>query len=210
VFPNLKLTKTLATRTSFAVALISSLVSLSGPLAEAASATTVASCPATTLVKPFVKYGDEGNYSLVAGGSFEGSMGGWTLSSGAKVASGGEASAVGGSLGKSSLALSAGASAQSPFTCVEPNDRTFRFFAHSEGASATILAWVVYESPLGNIAVPVKSFNLTSAWEPSPIIHSGAAVVSTIYGGTAHLALRFTAVTGSARIDDVYLDPRMR
>ena len=34
-------------------------------------------------------------------------------------------------------------------------DRTFRFFARSEGTEATVRASVVYETSLGNIAIPV-------------------------------------------------------
>jgi hypothetical protein len=216
VFPNRRPTKSRSVTRSVSLALTGTvaglaLAGLSAALpVAAAQAATVTACPSTTLVQPFLKYGDEGYYSLVSGGSFEGSMAGWTFSGGAKVAAGGEPSAVGGSLGSDSLKLSAGAGAQSPFTCVEPNDHTFRFFARSEGSSATIVAWVVYESVLGNIAAPVQPLVLKSSWEPSPIIHTGAAVATAVSGGVAHLALLFTAVSGTARIDDVYLDPRMR
>ena len=179
------------------------------PVAAAQAATTTA-CPSATLVQPFLSYGDQNYYRLVPGGSFEGSTTGWSFSGGAKVASKGEPSTVGGSLGADSLELPAGASAQSPFTCVEPNERKFRFFAHSEGSTATILVSVVYESSLGNITLPIRQLALKSAWEPSPILQTGAPVATAISGGVAHLALRFTSVSGTARIDDVYLDPRMR
>jgi hypothetical protein len=184
-------------------------VSAALPVA-AAQAATVTPCPGTTLVQPFVKWGDEGYYSLVGGGSFEGSTAGWTLSGGAKVAAGGEPSTVGGSLGLDSLKLPAGAAAQSPFTCVEPSDRTFRFFARSEGSMATIIASVVYETVLGDSTVVAKQVVLMNSWEPSPIIHTGAAKTIAIKKGVAYLSLHFTATSGTARIDDVYLDPRMR
>lgn len=183
-------------------------LSLAAPVATAQAATTA--CPSTTLVQPFVSYGDDGYYSLVSGGSFEGSTAGWVFFGGAKVVAGGEPSAAGGSAGADSLRLPAGAAADSPFTCVEPSDRTFRFFARSEGATATILVSDVYETPLGNIAIPVKVVVLGSSWEPSPIIHSGAALANAISDGVAHLSLGFTSISGVARLDDVYLDPRMR
>jgi len=185
-------------------------LALSALLPAAAQAAATVTCPTTTLVQPFVSYSDQGYYSLVAGGSFEGSTAGWSFSGGAKVAAGGEPSAVGGSLGNDSLMLPPGASAQSGFTCVEPIDNAFRFFARSEGSTATILAWVVYSSSIGNIAIPIGVVTLKSGWEPSPKLLSGAAIATAISGGVAHLALRFTAVTGTARIDDVYLDPRRR
>jgi hypothetical protein len=184
-------------------------VSAALPVA-AVQAATPAACPSTTLVQPFLKWGDDGYYSLVSGGSFEGSMTGWTLSGGAKVAAGGEPSAAGGSLGNDSLKLPAGAAAQSPVTCVEPSDRTFRFFARSEGSTAMIVASVIYETVLGNTTAVAKPVALKDSWEPSPIIHTSAAKAIAIKGGFAHLWLCFTSTGGTARIDDVYLDPRMR
>jgi hypothetical protein len=216
VFPNRMLSKSPSTPRRASLALAGTIAGLalavlsSGLPISAAQAATASTCPSTTLVQPFLTYGDKGYYSLVAGGSFEGSMAGWGLHGGARVAAGGEPSLVGGSLGADSLMLPAGASAQSPFTCVEPNDRTFRFFARSEGSTATVLAWVVYSSSLGNIAVPVDTFVAKSGWAPSPIIHTGTVLATEISGGVAHLSLEFTSIIGTARIDDVYLDPRMR
>jgi hypothetical protein len=37
-----------------------------------------------------------------------------------------------------------------------------------------------------------------------------AAVPGLLTGGTSQVALRFTALTGSSQIDDVFVDPRMR
>ena len=101
-------------------------------------------------------------------------------------------------------------SAQSPFICVGSNERTFRLFARSEGTEATVLAFVVYETSLGNIAVPVGRVVLNSSWAPSPVLQTGAALASAIVNGTVHVALRFTSLSGSVRIDDVFLDPRFR
>jgi len=177
------------------------------PLAQAESAAT---CPSAKLSQPFMKWGDEGSYMLAPGGHFESSPSTWTLSGGAKLAAGGEPYAVTGSLGAWSLALSAGASAQSPFTCVEPSDRTFRFFARSEGTEATVLVQVVYETSKGSVASTGTKLALKRSWEPSPILHTGAAVISAVKNGTAQLALRFTGLSGTSRIDDVFIDPRMR
>jgi hypothetical protein len=49
-----------------------------------------------------------------------------------------------------------------------------------------------------------------AAWQPSAAVHTGAAEATELTNGTAQLALRFTSVSGSTRIDDVYLDPRRR
>ena len=184
------------------------LASLS--LAPAQAVASTPTCPSATLSQPFLKWGDENFYTLVPGGNFASSPSTWTLSGGARLAAGGEPYGVTGTVGAWSLALGAGASAQSPFNCVEPSDRTFRFFARSEGTAATVLVQVVYETAKGSVASAGKQLALNSNWEPSATLHTGAALVTAITGETAHMALRFTALSGSSRIDDVFVDPRMR
>jgi hypothetical protein len=39
---------------------------------------------------------------------------------------------------------------------------------------------------------------------------TGSVVGGLLSGGTAQVALRFTALTGRSEIDDIYIDPRMR
>ncbi len=176
----------------------------------AADAATATTCPETTLVQPFVKWADSNSYSLVPGGSFEAGEAAWTLAGGAKVASGSETFAVTGTLGKSSLDLPAGSSAQSPFTCVEPDDRTFRLFARTEGAEATVRVSVIYQTLLGNIALPVGKVVAKGGWEPTATFHTGVLLGALLSEGSVHVALRFTPISGSSRIDDVFIDPRMR
>ena len=155
----------------------SALAGLSSWLAVAsAQAATVATCPSSAVSQPFLKWGDSNFYSLVAGGDFEHSPSEWVLSGGAQRAAGSEPYAVTGTLGAWSAALPPGASAQSPFTCVEPNERTFRFFARSEGTAATVLVQVVLQTPKGNVTSAGTKLTLKNSWEPSVILHTGAAV----------------------------------
>ena len=63
------------------------------------------------------------------GGDFEGSLTGWTLRGGAKKVAGSEPFGATGSVGKYSMYLPAGASVQSPYTCVDSAYPMFRFFA---------------------------------------------------------------------------------
>jgi hypothetical protein len=184
------------------------LTALAPAAAQAETAPT--GCPATTLVQPFTGFGDANYYSLVPGGSFESGETAWTLSGGATIASGSETYAVTGTLGKSSLKLPAGASAQSPFLCVEPNDRTYRFFLRAEGSSAILATWLVYQTSEGMFVLPAKVLFTGSAWEVSPILHTGAAKATAITHGVAYVSLGFVSLHGTARLDDVYLDPRMR
>ena len=116
------------------------------PVTNASSAST---CAATAQSQPFLKWGDSNSYGLVTSGDFEGSLSGWTLSRGAAQAAGSESYGVTGAVGKSSLALpSAGASAQSPSTCVTASDPTFRFFARNEGPPSIVSVAVVYPTPM--------------------------------------------------------------
>jgi hypothetical protein len=162
------------------------------------------------LVQPFSRWEDANYYSLVPGGSFESAEPAWKLSGGATIAAGSEPYAATGTLGKSSLRLPVGATAQSPFMCVEPNDRTFRFFLRAEGPTAALATHLVYESTEGLLPIPVRVLAVGGAWEVSPILHTGAARKTAISGGIAYLSIGFASVYGTVRVDDVYLDPRMR
>src|SRR5271165_1286782 len=105
------------------------------------AAAQAAGCPESTLSQPFAeiekneKLTEIHYYSLVAGGAFEPGEAAWTLSGGAKVASGGGISVLTKKEVKNSLELPKGAVAVSPLTCVEPSDRTFRFLDRAEVGS---------------------------------------------------------------------------
>ncbi len=178
------------------------------------TASTTTTCPETTLTQPFLQWEDARYYSLIPGGSFEAGEAPWTLSNGAIAAAGSEAFAVTGTLGELSLDLPEGATAKSPLVCVEPTDRTFRFFDRAEGPSATITVKVVYENSTAtsrdNVSISKTLALSSSSWAPSPIFETGVPASSLISGGNAHVSISFTATRGAARIDDAYIDPRMR
>jgi hypothetical protein len=181
---------------------------LSATPAQAALLSTSA-CNESTLAQPFLPWGDASDYELVPGGDFEGSLGGWSLSAGAQRVSGSEPFGATGSVGSQSLALAAGASAQSPFTCVDAAYPTFRFFARDDTPAATLLVQVVYHTPLGTLALPLGAVALSGAWEPTLPMLTGSVATGALSGGTAQVALRFTALDGSSQIDDVFVDPHM-
>ncbi len=184
---------------------------LAGGLSLAtAQAASVAKCESASLSEPFLKWGDTNTYSIAPSGDFESSTPAWTLSGGAQRVTGSEPFAVTGILGSSSLALPMGAQAQSPFTCIEPNDRTLRFFARSDGAEAHVRVSVVYQTILGNVALPVGTAVVKSSWEPTATFHTGVLLGALLSEGSIHVALHFTPVSGNSRIDDVFIDPRMR
>jgi hypothetical protein len=114
--------------------------------AQAALISTSA-CDNAALTQPFLPWGDSGRSKLVPGGDFERGQSGWTLSGGARTVSGGEPYRAAGSASTASLLLPAGASAQSPFTCVNAAYPTFRFFARNAGLLSNVLVQVVYRAP---------------------------------------------------------------
>jgi hypothetical protein len=177
--------------------------------AQAALISTGA-CNESALSHPFAQWGDSSSYELAPGGDFENSASGWTLGGGAKLIIGGEPYGASGAVGSHSLALPPGASAQSPFTCVNASYPTFRFFARNEGLASTVLAQVVYKTLLGTVTVPVGIVALSGEWKPTLPMLTGSVVAGVLSGGTAHVALRFTVLTGRSDIDDVFVDPRMK
>jgi hypothetical protein len=154
------------------------------------------SCPTGNLSQPFAQWGDQASYELVPGGDFETST--WTLAHGAQLVAGSEPFAVTGALGASSLSLPAGASADSPSICVDANDPTLRFFV---GGTGSVLVRVIYH----NIPIPVGIAKAGIAWAPSPIVLTGSELFGG--GGAAQVSLRFSQLSGSPQIDDVFIDP---
>jgi hypothetical protein len=166
-------------------------------------------CPAVEETQAFTKFNDANWYVLAPAGDFEGSVSAWTLSGGAAQVSGSETYNATGTAGKRSLALPSGATAQSPYMCVDRSYRTLRFFAIGEEKSASIAVSAVYSTPSGPYVVSVGTVNPGSSWAPSEKLPTYAGPASAESNGTAQVAFRVTS-KGKARIDDLYVDPRMR
>ena len=99
---------------------------------------------------------------------------------------------------------------QSPFTCVDAAYPSFRFYALNHSLLSTVLVQVVYTEPLvGQVAVPVGTVALSGRWSPSASMLTASAIPAALSGGISNVALRFTALTGSSQIADVFVDPRM-
>jgi hypothetical protein len=190
------------------VGLFTVLALICVPAASAQAST--GTCPSSSASEPFAQWGDTNSYTLVSQGDFEGSLSQWTLSGGAGTAAGSEPYGATGVVGRLSLALPAGASAQSPYTCVTASDPTFRFFARNSTLLSTLAVSVVYKTLLGTLTVPLGAVALSATWQPTLPMLTASVVAGLLSGGTAELALRFTELTGSSRIDDVFIDPRMR
>jgi hypothetical protein len=153
-------------------------------------------CPSADLGQPFAQWGDQSSYELVPGGDFETST--WTMRHGAQLVDGSEPFAVTGTLGASSLSLPSGASADSPSTCVDASDPTLRFFIGGTGAA---VVKVIYDG----VPIPVGIALAGGSWAPSPILLTASGLFGG--GGTAEVSLRFSELSGSPQIDDVFIDP---
>jgi hypothetical protein len=180
--------------------------------ARAAGLIYVDPCDRAALSQPFAPWGDFNSYRLVPGGDFEGSLAGWTLTGGAKTVAGSEPFRATGAVGKWSMYLPAGASVQSPYTCVDFAYPTFRLFARDNSLLSTVAVSIVYQEPLlGPVALPVGVIALDGTWQPSAQFQTLAPeqsiVNSLLAAGMPQVALRFTALTGSSQIDDVFIDP---
>jgi hypothetical protein len=194
--------------------LVGALALVCVPTASARAATLINTdaCDNATLTQPFQPFADSTYYKLVPGGDFEGSLSGWTLTGGATRVAGSEPFGVTGSVGKYSVYLPAGSSVQSPYTCVDAAYPTFRFFGRNNGLLSIVAVSIVYKEPLlGAVAVPIGTVLLTPTWSPSAEMLTLAAVQGLVNGlltgKTPQVAFRFTALTGSSQIDDVYVDP---
>ena len=188
-------------------------VAMTGAIAAPASA-GILTAPATdcgdeSLSQPFAGFGDTSQYKVVKGGSFEGSLDGWTLMGGAKVVSGNEPWKVGGASHAKSLVLPAGSSVITPPSCVGLAEPTLRFFAKKNSGLLTTLAVSVYvKTSLGLVVpVPVGVVLANGQWKATPKMLIVANLLPLLPGDRTPVAFQFTPVLGSWQIDDVYVDP---
>jgi hypothetical protein len=181
-----------------------------GTPAAHAGVLTLNACPAdSALSQPFAAWGDTNEYRLLQGGDFAAGAPGWTLSGGATITGTGEPFRLAGGPSQNSLSLPAGATAQSPYTCVDLTQPTFRLVDAAEAPASLVAVSVVYQSRIGPVSVPIGTITGASSWQPSAQFRNGAPIAGLLQGGTAEMAVSFTALTGATRLDDVFVDPRM-
>jgi hypothetical protein len=73
-----------------------------------------------------------------------------------------------------------------------------------------VLVTLIYRTALGSVSLPLGVVVPGSQWQPTLPMLTGSVVGGLLSGGTADVALRFTALTGSSDIDDIFIDPRMK
>lgn len=163
-----------------------------------ASVINLRACSVAPLSQPFARWLDPAWYELAPGGDFETAS--WSLTGGAKRVPGSEPFAATGTLGSWSVSLPAGASAQSPPTCVDAAYPTVRFFTSGTGLLAVS---VVY----GNLTLPAGVAVVTGGWAPTLPMLTSSALVALTSDGSAQVSVRITSLLGDVRVDDVFVDP---
>jgi hypothetical protein len=158
----------------------------------------------------FAPWGDYEGYYFAPNGGFEAGATGWTLAGGAAVAAGNETYAVHGSGDANSLLVPTGGSA-SINVCYGLTYPGVRFFAASAGTGpATIHVRVLTRNLLGLLSVlDGGTFQVGSAWQPSPKLSTLFSALTAPLGAKS-MTMQITVDSGSARIDDLYVDPLIR
>ena len=188
-------------------------VAMTGAIAAPANAGILTAsandCGDESLSQPFAQFGDNAQYKLVQGGSFEGSLEDYTLVGGAKIVAGNEPWKVGGSGDGKSLVLPAGSSVITPPACVGLEEPTLRFFAKKNSGLLSTLAVSVYvKTSLGLVVpVPVGVVLGDGQWKATPQMLIVANLLPLLPGDRTPVAFQFTPVLGSWQIDDVYVEP---
>jgi hypothetical protein len=204
------------TRAAFLSAL--SVLTVCAFAAPAANANLLSILPGTCgnqpESQPFAQFGDYNSYTPVSGGNFESGGLPWALTGAAHVVSGNESYRVGGSSDSHSLALPAGSSATSPFSCTDIYHPTVRLFVRNTGsASSRLKIQAIYPTLLGTGIATLGQITGTSTWQPtaadSLFLNN---LLATLTLNRTSIAFRFVPAdsTGNWSIDDVYLDPYAR
>jgi hypothetical protein len=160
------------------------------------------SCPGAT--QAFKQFGDARYYTFGTNGGLESGTTGWTFSSGASVVRGNESFYVHSASDSKSLSLTRGASALTPSMCMGTTSTVVRFFVKGD---ANVRVDVVERNLLGVVVgiLDATTVDGTSAWQPSPAVLNLDSLQGVL--GVSSVQLRFTAMDGSASVDDVYVDP---
>ena len=166
---------------------------------------TKAPCEERTFARVFEPWNDRALYTLAPAGDFETPANGWTLD-GAVVAADSSPFVLGSALGASSLELPAGATALSSPICVERGFPSFRLVARSVSADrAVVKVEVVYANGRVKKAGRLKP---AADWAVTRKLSLAQGRFRVRRGESALVQLRFAVTAGTARLDDLYVDPR--
>ncbi len=185
-----------------------SLVILAAGVASLASAPRADAllgllCSGQTVEHPFTSFGDGNGYVLISAAE---STAGWSLRGGSLV-SGNEPWYVRSASDTRSISIAPGGRAETPSTCITLFDPTARYFTKgSAGGSLRVDAMA--NTPLG-LSLPLGSTTISGngSWSVSAVQRFLCNLTSPL---TWTISFRFTALSGTWQVDDVYLDPMLQ
>lgn len=159
-----------------------------------------------TTAPVFLPWGDLESYYFAPNGGFESGSNGWTLAGGsAVVAQNNEPWYLAG-FGSHALQIPTGGSA-SISVCYGVTYPAVRFFTAGQGGDARIHVRVVARSLLGVLSIlDGGTFTAGQRWSPSPKVSTLFSALAAPLGSKS-MTLQFTVESGTAQIDDLFVDP---
>jgi hypothetical protein len=161
-------------------------------------------CGATAPV--FLPWGDFATYYYAPNGGFESGSAGWTLAGGAAVVQQANEPWYLAGFGGHALSIPTGGTA-SISVCYGVAYPAVRFFASGGEENATVHVRVVTGSLLGVLSVlDGGTFNAAAGWRPSPKLSTLFSALASPLGSKT-MTLQFSVESGTAQIDDLFVDP---
>jgi hypothetical protein len=194
-----------------ALALVAACLGLAVTAAPAAANTTSCALPVSNPV--FASLGDTADYFALPGGTFEGSLSGWSLN-GAHVVQGN--APLDAAAGSHSLNIEPGGEAVSPTVCLNNKMPTWRFYAQaadaaSLGTGLQVLAqWTdPYSGRTFELPIAHRNGSSHAKWKATPALLLGKYLPD---GVNVNVRFVFTAAPkgGAWALDDVFVDPYAR
>lgn len=199
-------TKSLAAVVAVVVAALVPAIASAGPLAADAT-----SCDTQSFSQAFLPWADPASYTLQPGGDFEPGSPNWDVTAGAGDSASNEPWNVTDEMDGHSLALGTGATATSPSICVGIEHPDIRFFAKASSTLAQLKVEVLFQDASGawqSLTIGTVSGN--TGWSPTAQMPIVANLLPLLPGSKTSVAFRLTAVSGTWKVDDFYVDPFAR
>lgn len=158
----------------------------------------------------FAPWADASQYYFAPNGGFESGASGWSFTGGASVVAGNESYDVHASGDDQSALIPAGGSA-STTVCYGVLYPSIRFFVQSVGDQpATVDVSVQTKSLLGVVStLDGGTFRVDGGWQPSPKLSTLLSALAAPLG-VKSMSLQITVLSGTAQVDDLYVDPFVR
>jgi hypothetical protein len=154
----------------------------------------------------FAPWGDWSSYYFAPNGGLENGSTGWTLGGGAAVVAADNEPWYLAGFGSHALEIPKGGSA-SINVCYGVTYPAVRFFVAGEDGPARVHVRVVTRSLLGLLSVlDGGTFTADQGWHPSPKTSTLLSSLASLLG-TKTMQLQFTVESGTAQIDDLFVDP---